>query len=94
MKAKQKFMDEWIKRKTGVPLNTKCFRCNKTNQESFALGPFPTGINHPEYYQTYSFYRYGENKHACPRCHKEMELESLFKLMDARDARKPLKTRS
>ena len=79
----------WIERKTGVPCDTKCFRCGITAEQSFAKGPFPTGIVHPEYCETYSFYCYGEHpdapssKHACPRCHKEIELEKTMKAMDA-----------
>jgi hypothetical protein len=69
--------------KTGVHHNKKCFRCRITAKESVEKGPVATGINHPEHYETYSFYRYGDKKSACPRCHRELELESVMKAMDA-----------
>ena len=75
----------WIERKTGVHPNTKCFVCGITAAKSFKKGPVDTGINHPEYFQTYSFYYYGNNKHYCPRCHKEAQLKGLFDLMDKRE---------
>jgi len=87
--------DEWVKRKTGVDPDTRCRRCRITARDSVKRGPFPTGINHPEYCETYSFYLYDQGKetahHMCPPCHKEAELESLFALMDARDKRKDSK---
>jgi hypothetical protein len=45
----------WIERKTGVHPNTKCHNCRITATESYKKGPVLTGINHPEYCQTYSF---------------------------------------
>lgn len=72
---------------TGVPLNTKCARCGITAKASFNKGAFDTGINHPTYRYTYSFYNYSQfigkkNVHYCPRCHKETELEKLFDVME------------
>ena len=81
---------DWIKRKTGVHPNTKCFICGITAAESFKKGPIETGMNHPEYCQTYSFYGYGskQDKNLCPRCHKEKQLRDLFAVMDARDGKR------
>lgn len=82
----QKIINEninWIKRKTGVDPKTRCIKCGITAEESFKKGPASTGINHPEYSQTYSFYKYGENQHMCPRCHKEHQLDLSMKSMDA-----------
>ncbi len=84
---------EQIKRKTGVHPRTKCFLCRKTAKEAFYGPPVITGINHPEYYQTRSFYGWGgyeSGNHVCANCHRENELKSLFALMDARDAKKKL----
>lgn len=76
---------DWIERKTGVDLDTRCFECGINAEESFNKGAVNTGINHPEYKTTYSFYHYGKNQDVCPRCHKELELGKLFAVMDARD---------
>jgi hypothetical protein len=79
---------EWVKRKTGVPANTKCAQCGITAADSFGRGPVATGINHPEYFQTYSFYQYGGCNtgipitHLCPRCHRERELRLTMEAMD------------
>lgn len=73
---------------TGVPKGTKCARCGILAEDSAKLPPALTGINHPEYFQTRSFYRYGDERigpvtHMCPRCHRESELELTMKAMDA-----------
>lgn len=73
----------WIERKTGVNPKTKCIKCGITAKDSFSKGPVLTGINHPEYYQTYSFYNYRENQSMCPRCHREHEIDLTMKSMDA-----------
>ena len=71
-----------IEYKTGVEVDTKCQSCGITAEESYALGPVHTGINHPEYCKTYSFYSWGgESKHTCPRCHKEESLKKCFDAM-------------
>ncbi len=44
-----------------------------------------TGINHPQYRYSNSFYLNTNGRVLCTKCHKEEELESLFKLMDKRD---------
>ena len=41
-----------------------------------------TGINHPEYCQTYAFCSYNYHKYMCPRCHREAELKSGMDTMD------------
>lgn len=67
---------------TGVPVGTTCKRCGITAEESAKLPPVETGIDHPVYCQTKSFYHYNDGKHMCPRCHRETQLESLFEAMD------------
>ena len=67
---------------------TPCDRCKKTYGQRKKEPPMPTGINHPEYCFTTSFYLSYYGGVTCPECHKEMELESLFKLMDARKTNK------
>jgi ribosomal protein L37AE/L43A len=60
-----------------------CKRCGKTKTQRLKEPPMFTGINHPEYMYTKSFYKYGEDNYLCPECHKETQLEELFKVMDA-----------
>lgn len=76
-----------IARHTGVHPNTRCAVCKITAAKSFEKGPVDTGINHPIYKETYSFYSWGDGKHVCPRCHRENELKTLFEAMDKRDDR-------
>lgn len=40
-----------------------------------------TGIDHPVYFQTKSFYNYPEG-HYCPECHRENELRLVMAAMD------------
>lgn len=81
-------MSKKIRDNTGVDPNTKCAQCKITAAQSFRLGPVPTGINHPVYYQTYSFYQsIKDGKHYCPRCHRENEIKAVFDAMDKAEAR-------
>jgi len=70
------------------PENSVCVRCGITKAESDKLPAVATGINHPEYAYTKSFYLGGGNSSdspveiMCPRCHRESELESCMKAMD------------
>lgn len=76
-----------VKGRTGVHPNTRCVVC-KITAAKFSRGePVDTGINHPEYCRTLSFYeqRYGSKKYLCAKCHRESELKSLFEAMDRRD---------
>lgn len=83
-----------VKGRTGVHHSTRCRVCKITAAESVKRGPVDTGINHPVYCQTYSFYQNEDRNtsipvtHLCPRCHREQALKSLFATMDARDVRK------
>jgi len=65
----------------------KCCVCGITDKERDKLPPMPTGINHPVYCKTTSFYESNvkPKKFWCPECHKEKELKELFELMDKRD---------
>lgn len=73
------------------PKNNVCVRCGITQEESNKLPAVATGINHPDYDFTKSFYLAGANNGNdpayiwCPRCHRESELEKLFAVMDKRD---------
>jgi ribosomal protein S27AE len=64
-----------------------CSRCGKSKAQRLLEPAFDTGINHPEYRYSKSFMLSYTGRVTCPECHKEEELESLFKLMDARDAK-------
>lgn len=64
-----------------------CDRCGITKEEA-KKHPVATGIDHPEYKTTTSFYLSYDGGVLCARCHRESELESLFKLMDAVDAKR------
>ena len=76
-------MSQIIRNNTGVHPNTKCTHCRITAAASFKLGPVDTGINHPVYCETYSFYQsISDKKYYCPRCHRELELKKLFEAMD------------
>lgn len=77
--------DEWIESQTGVNPETKCCICGITARESYKLGPVNTGINHPEYCRTYSFYSNVKKEMFCPRCHKESEIKALMDLLEARE---------
>jgi 7-cyano-7-deazaguanine synthase in queuosine biosynthesis len=77
-------MPSQVRQLTGVPPNTKCADCGITATESVKLGPVQTGINHPVYKETYSFYKsIKDNKLRCPRCERENEIKGVFKAMDA-----------
>ena len=73
--------------RTGVHHATKCSVCRVTAATFSRREPVDTGINHPEYCRTLSFYlNQKTGKHMCARCHREDEIRSLFELMDKRDA--------
>jgi len=70
------------------PENNHCVDCGISQADSNKLPAVATGINHPDYSYTKSFYLEG-GQHAnseviirCPRCHREHQLESTFKAMD------------
>lgn len=46
-----------MKGRTGVHHNTRCSRCGITAAKASKLQPTPTGINHPEYCVSLSFYK-------------------------------------
>ena len=77
-----------VKGRTGVHHNTKCNLCGITAGKASRLPPTPTGINHPEYYQTLSFYQSGGCNtgvpvtHTCAVCHRENEIASAMRAMD------------
>jgi hypothetical protein len=76
-------MSSNVRRLTGVEPDTRCARCKITAAESVKRGAFPTGIDHPVYHETHSFYQHlDDGKHFCPPCHREMKLAELFDLMD------------
>jgi hypothetical protein len=78
----------YVKNKTGVPPDTMCQICGITAEQSVKKGPVETGINHPEYSETYSFFTDSQNKtglYMCPRCHRENSVKKLFDFMDKRD---------
>jgi len=58
-----------------------CDRCGISKKEAEKY-PIDTGINHPFYRYSTSFYLDTNGGVLCAKCHKETELESLFKLMD------------
>ena len=74
---------------TGVHPSTKCSQCRITAAESSKLPSVATGIDHPVYNQTKSFYRSGGCNtgvpvtHMCPRCHREEALEGAMRAMDS-----------
>jgi len=78
-----------VKGRTGVHPNTKCYRCGITAAKASRLPPTPTGINHPDYYQSLSFYQSGGCNtgvpvtHMCAKCHRETQLEGAMKAMNA-----------
>lgn len=65
-----------------------CDKCGITKAQREKLPPMPTGIGHPEYCETKSFRLDYDGSVLCPECHKEKQLESLFRLMDARDKKR------
>jgi hypothetical protein len=73
-------MSDIVQQKTGVRPNRKCHQCKITAKESYELGPADTGIDHPEYSKTYSFYLHMDGKSYCPRCHREIKLKQLMDL--------------
>lgn len=72
-----------VRRLTGVHPNTRCSRCKRTAAQAVKMGPAETGIDHPQYRTTYSFFSQGK-LHWCAHCHREVELERLFGAMDRR----------
>lgn len=68
-----------------------CDRCGITQKEA-EKHPVATGINHPQYKYSTSFYLGTDGSVLCARCHKEKELEDLFKTMNARDAARKKKS--
>lgn len=64
-----------------------CDRCGITKQEA-KKHPVDTGINHPQYRFTTSFYLGNRGQVNCAACHREMELETLFAAMDRIDAKR------
>ena len=70
--------------RTGVHPNTKCIKCGITAAKASLLPPTRTGIDHPEYCLTRSFYcGNGKNaKHMCANCHRESEIEGAMNAMD------------
>lgn len=63
-----------------------CDRCGITKEEA-RKHPVDTGINHYLYRYTTSFSLGHNGEVWCARCHKEIELERLFALMDAREGK-------
>jgi uncharacterized protein with PIN domain len=63
-----------------------CDRCGTTKEEA-KKHPVDTGINHPEYRYSTSFKLGFNGEVHCAKCHKELTLENLFKLMDKMDKR-------
>ena len=59
-----------------------CDRCGISKEKRKTLPAFDTGINHPTYRYSTSFYLGFDGDVMCPECHKETELEKLFNLMD------------
>lgn len=64
-----------------------CDRCGIT-KETAKKFPVDTGINHYQYRYSTSFYLSFTGGVLCAKCHKESELESLFRVMDAADKRR------
>ena len=58
-----------------------CDRCGITKEEA-KKRPVRTGINHPTYAWTTSFSLDDKGGVWCAACAREMELKSLFDLMD------------
>lgn len=61
-----------------------CDRCGITKAEA-RKHPVDTGINHPEYRYSTSFSLGSRGQVHCARCHREIELESLFAWLDRRE---------
>ena len=81
--AAEQAMHEVLYRRELHKKNPKCARCGITRDESDRLPAVATGIDHPEYCFTKSFYLSQNTlEHHCPRCHRELDLESCFKAMD------------
>lgn len=59
-----------------------CSRCGKTQAQRNLEPPMATGIDHYVYGWTKSFLLYPNGTYLCPECHKETQLENLFKAMD------------
>ncbi len=60
-----------------------CDKCGIDKDEA-KKHPVDTGINHPEYRYSTSFYLSINGGVLCAKCHREEELKSLFNLMDAK----------
>jgi hypothetical protein len=60
----------------------KCNKCKKTQKQRNLEPPAKTGINHPVYCRTKSFYKYAEDVYLCPECHREKQLELVMASMD------------
>jgi hypothetical protein len=61
-----------------------CDRCGIT-KEAAKNHPVKTGINHPDYATTTSFYLSWDGGVTCARCHRELEIRKIFKAMDKED---------
>ena len=64
-----------------------CDRCGITKEEAKKY-PVDTGIDQYPFRYSTRFYLSTDGTVKCAKCHKEEGLESLFKLMDAIDAKK------
>ena len=70
--------------KTGVPLDTVCQVCKITAAQSMKLPAVLTGINHPQYFETYSFYTDANDKskkYTCPRCHRDGAIAKILEII-------------
>jgi hypothetical protein len=61
-----------------------CDRCGITEEEAKKY-PVETGINHPFYNKTTSFFLGIDGSVTCARCHGEKELEDLFRVLDKKE---------
>jgi len=64
-----------------------CDNCGITKEEA-KNRPVATGINHPDYAYTTSFYLGHNGEVNCAACHRENELKLCFEAMDRHDKRK------